>query len=62
MQRVKYEIQQDNANNYRVIRIGEDGARRAWDCPPCRTITEARRAIAEQKRVDRGLPPFTNLR
>jgi len=41
-----YEIQQDNANCYRVIRIF-NGQRRAWDCPPCKSQAEARRVISE---------------
>ena len=36
--KISYDIQQDNAGNYRVIRTGEDGIRRAWDNPPCKTI------------------------
>ena len=50
--KIKYEIQQDNANCQRVIRTGPDGQRRAIDCPPCRTMTEARAVIREQRRVD----------
>jgi hypothetical protein len=51
--RIKYEIQQDNANCWRVIRTGLDGVRRAWDCPPCATKTEAREVIRQARDTDR---------
>lgn len=53
-QRIRYEIQQDNSNNHRVIRTGEDGTRRAWDNPPCRTQAEARAAIRQFRAEDRA--------
>ena len=44
----KYEIQQDNANNWRVIQC--DGkTRRAVDHPPCRSRAEALRVLAAIK-------------
>ncbi|MDD5353045.1 MAG: hypothetical protein PHS93_07800 [Candidatus Omnitrophica bacterium] len=49
---VKYEIQQDNANRWRVIRTAEDGVRRAWDNPPCKTKREARELIKQYKKDD----------
>lgn len=52
--KIKYEIQQDNANRFRVIRTGPDEIRRAWDNPPCRTRTEAREAIREFRADDRA--------
>jgi hypothetical protein len=50
---IRYEIQQDNANCYRVIRTGPDGVRRAWDDPPCKTKAEARRLIRVARLEDR---------
>jgi len=44
---MSYEIQQDNANYYRVIHTADDGSRRAVDHPPCRTPLNARRLIAQ---------------
>ena len=51
--KISYDIQQDNAGNYRGIRTGEDGIRRAWDNPPCKTIKESRTAIREFKQQDK---------
>ena len=48
----QYEIQQDNANKWRVIRTGADGVRRAWDNPPCETREEAEAAIREFQAED----------
>lgn len=44
-----YEIQQDN---FRVIRTGPDGVRRAWDNPPCRSQREAALAIKQYRAED----------
>ena len=41
----EYEIQQDNANNWRVIHNGFNGTRRAVDRPPCRSKREAQQLI-----------------
>lgn len=48
--KTKYEIQQDNANCWRVIRTGADGVRRAIDNPPCKSKREARAVIADDKK------------
>jgi len=44
---MKYEIQQDNANCWRVISTDSHGTRRACDNPPCKTRTEAEQMIAQ---------------
>ena len=49
----KYEIQQDEANNHRVILVGTDGTRHAVDNPPCRTKAEARAYISEIRAIER---------
>ena len=51
--KIQYEIQQDNANNRRVIRTGSDGVRRAVDHPPCRTVKAARELIRDLRQFDR---------
>lgn len=48
----KYEIQQDNANCYRVIATDSNGVRRACDHPPCRSMADAMRFVAECRRAD----------
>lgn len=49
---IRYEIQQDCAGCYRVIRTGLDGIRRAWDHPPCRSKAAARRVIQQSREQD----------
>jgi hypothetical protein len=49
---MKYEVQQDNANHFRVIRTGSDGVRRAIDNPPCTTRQEAEDFIGREEMAD----------
>ena len=53
--KIRYEIQQDSANCWRVIRTGPDGVRRAWDNPPCKTRREAQCLIEASKFEDATL-------